>query len=570
MADEFRLSYSQRDYAALEDEVSRYIKAHFPEINIIGEGTEARSFVRLLQGMVDTLGMSLDVTAVESRLSTAKQPRNAALAAEVLAYFGDGPTPAQTDVQFTLLDGVAPIGGSPIAKGSRVTRLTSPALDFVTLEDAQVPEGQASVLVPVAEGAQVVEEPLTFSFTATSKSPKFKLTNKRVWKSSIEVIVGGEVWIQLPMSQLSLGPNYPSYRVLQDPITLETFIWFPFTGPWAGRPIPPGVQVRCSYIRHNGTTGNTAAGKVTKLGGTLASLFTATNPEAATGGSDGEDPDTIRSKAPHYYGGSNVAITEEQIKGLAKSVGGVQNVRISEVNGFFLSLQVLPIGGGVASKALLDAVKLRTSSQSFPGVEITPKADYPAFIVMTLNVFLKDTMLKRETAKLKVRTGIEDALKPENAIEGRGFAISDISDIVEDADPAHIDYVDVVRLSRIPRVTKSNVALPDTSEVSITTSVKVATWIISTLTATTFQVSRNGVIDSFTGTIGTEFTVESGEVKFTVGKAGETFPSPYGDTYRFSTSSYAGNLRIDADEFQQLRQASDLIINVYYPTETPA
>jgi hypothetical protein len=566
--DSFRLDYTQRDYTTLDDEVVRYLQAHFPEINVVRDGTPGRSFVRLLQGIIDILGFSVDATAVESRLGTVQQPQNAAALAEGLAYFPEGPTPAQTDLVFTLLTGTAPSTGTPIPAGSRVIRTSpSPALEFLTLEDAQVASGQSSVTVSVAEGVQVTDEVLATTFQRTNDTPSFRLANKRVWQDSIRVFVGDEEWTYVPMSTLSLGPNYPSFRVINDLLNLETFIWFPFTGPWAGRPIPSGTQVKVNYIRHNGDAGNTPASKITRIVGSLGSTFSATNQTAASGGGDGEDAETIRSKASRYFSASQVALSEEQIEAVASSIGGVLSSKVSSVNGFYIEVHVLPVGGGTASQSVLDAVKLAITQRTIFGAEVSVLSMQQAYVLTSLDVVLSDTRVSREAIRLKVREALVRELEVSNVTPGKGFALSDISVLVENADD-RIDYVDINQLTRVPRVEASTTGLPAVSEVEITSSVGYSTYVITTLNSTQYQVSKNGVIDSQNGTIGTPFTVDGGEVTFTVGVTGETFPAPYADTYTFSTSAYLGNLRIDADEYMALRQQSDLTINVYYPGET--
>ncbi len=568
--DSWRLSYTQRDYSTMDAESARYIQAHNPSVNIVREGTPGRAYIRLIQALVDKLGFSVDMAAVESRLGSVQQPQNAAALAEGHAFFPSGPTPAMTDLTWTLLTGVAPAGGSAIPKGARVMRTSpSPALEFITLEDAQVPAGQRSVVVSVAEGLQVTGELLTAAYQRVDDAPVFKLGNRRVWQGSVKLYIGGEEWTYLPMSELSRGPNYPSYRVLCDLLTLDTYNWMPFTGPWAGRVIPAGNRVSVDYIRHNGLTGDTPAGKISRISGSLSSTFAATNLTAASGGSDGETAEDIRAKAPRYFVGSVCALSDEQVEGVANAVPGVLSAKVTSVDGFYITLNVMPVGGGVAATALLDAVKLAVLRATIRGAQVVVEAIQPAYVLCEVNVVLSDTRVDREAIRLKVRKAFVSALDPTKVTVGRGFALSDVAVLVEGAD-SRIDYTDILQLTRVPRVVTSIAGLPTMSTPSFTAAVGNATYVVTTLNATQYQVAKNGVIDPITGTIGDLFTVQGGEVSFTVGATGEVFPAAYGDTYSFSTSAYANNLRIDANEFMSLRQQSDIVVNVYLPNETPA
>ena len=567
--DSWRLTYTQRDYPTLDAESERYIQAIFPEINNLRQGTPGRSFIRLLTGLVDMLGYSVDQAAMESRLGSAQQVQNAALCAEGLAYFPDGPVPAQTDITFTVVGGaVAPVGGIAIPAGTVVSRSApSPALDFLTLVDGEILEGKSSVTVPAAEGTKVTGEVLVASFSRTNDAPLYTLANRRVWQDSLQVHVGTEVWTGVPMSELSRGPNYPSFRVLNDLLSLQCFVWFPFTGPWAGRVISNGMLVTADYIRHNGSAGVTPPGKITRIQGALSSVVTATNANATSGGTDGEDADTIRAKAPKFYSGANVALSEEQIVGVAQSVGGVDKVTVSSVQGFYITLHVLPTGGGTASQAMLDAVKLVVTARTIIGAEVVVLPILPAYVVFTLNVYAANRLLSRDTIRQRVRNAIVAALDPSKVTPGKGFAMSDVAVLVEGVDTTNLDHVDIKRLSRVPRTVPSVAGLPAMSEVLINPLTDYASYVITAQNATQFDVSKNGVIQAVTGTIGTPYTTDGGEITFTVGVPGELFVTPFGQTYSFTTSAYANNVIIDPDEFMALRQAGDLQLNVYYPGE---
>ncbi|GAB6095358.1 hypothetical protein JCM14469_16100 [Desulfatiferula olefinivorans] len=79
-----------------------------------------------------------------------------------------------------------------------------------------------------------------------------------------------------------------------------------------------------SFRRHNGAKGNVGPHAVTAVqnpGGVLAHIDSVTNPEAATGGSDGESLEAIRERGPQRLKHRERAVTWEDYEWLAREAG---------------------------------------------------------------------------------------------------------------------------------------------------------------------------------------------------------------------------------------------------------
>jgi len=89
-------------------------------------------------------------------------------------------------------------------------------------------------------------------------------------------------------------------------------------------PLPAGTgNISASYRAGNGSQGNLQAAQITQLLGRPASLRSVTNPLPATGGSGGDDQESVRTAVPASLSGLGRVVTVSDYAGLASSIAGV-------------------------------------------------------------------------------------------------------------------------------------------------------------------------------------------------------------------------------------------------------
>ena len=149
----------------------------------------------------------------------------------------------------------------------------------------------------------------------------------------------------------------------------QTTITFP-------APLPAGTRnISASYRAGDGSQGNVQAGQITQLLSRPASLRSVTNPLPATGGSGGDDQESVRGAVPGSLSGLGRVVTTSDYVSLASSIAGVGKA----------SAVLTPGAGVVVTIAGTDPVQLKPGDSLCTGVATatTAVAD-PALPVQVL------------------------------------------------------------------------------------------------------------------------------------------------------------------------------------------
>ncbi|MGD0245485.1 MAG: baseplate J/gp47 family protein [Streptosporangiaceae bacterium] len=134
------------------------------------------------------------------------------------------------------------------------------------------------------------------------------------FESSLKVTVDGIGYAQVGRFDSTTAPR--SFLAGTN-ASGQTTITFP-------APLPAGTgNVSASYRTGDGSQGNLQAGQITQLLSRPASLSSVTNPLPASGGSGGDDQESVRAAAPAGLGGLGRVVTVDDYAGLASSIAGV-------------------------------------------------------------------------------------------------------------------------------------------------------------------------------------------------------------------------------------------------------
>jgi phage-related baseplate assembly protein len=131
----------------------------------------------------------------------------------------------------------------------------------------------------------------------------------------------------------------------------------------------PETGMHLTYIRTDGSLGNSGSGVVTIYPNAYTNVIEVTNVVSATGGSDAEAHEVFRERVPAVTRAQRRAVTPEDYEALVTSIPGVADCQAVDRNLLptypweFVALYVLPEGGGVTPPILL--TEIRTQLQEW-------------------------------------------------------------------------------------------------------------------------------------------------------------------------------------------------------------
>lgn len=568
-----RLSYTKRDIDQIDTEIATYIQSFISTIKNTSTSNPGRIFLRTIAALLDKLFYSQDMKFRQSVLRTVKNLQSAQDIVELVRYYPPGVSSATVDLTYTTLAGPAGAGGISIAQYSQTATETGVVKSFITLEAASIPEGSSSISVSAIQGTRVVGQTLKASADG-DPGEEVPFPVSKTPHDYIEVSVNGSPYTTVEDFKDS---QYNDLHVVlkTDAELLTTAV---FGDGEYGIQLSPGDVITATYIQSLGASGNTPAEAISVVIGSLSSTLSVTNPEAAAGGSDGDEVEDIVRKAPKYASSFARAVLDSDFEAFAEAVSGVYKAYAEPGDGAGVNLWIMPVGGGVASSAILTAVETALESVTIYGSVVSVSSLLPANIRITMNVVLQSKKVQKTVARNLIYETIsafkangdanpDGALYYTNLTIGRGFTFSDMSALIEALeDDELVDYVDYSVFTRYPTPVEGSPAPTVEFQGDIVPS-SVAdydSWSIQAATTTTFDVFKNGLKDS-TGTVGVEHTTDDESITFTLGTSIDTFNLT--DNWTFTTSAYRNNIRLSAYEFMQLAKDSDLEINIYYPGE---
>jgi predicted phage baseplate assembly protein len=176
-----------------------------------------------------------------------------------------------------------------------------------------VPAHQGATSSQVLSSGQAVQAPQSFTLSSgplladpAASGPGFTST-LTVTVNGVGYTRADRVDATTPAQSFLVGTNAKG----------QTTIVFP-------APLPAGTgNIVASYRAGDGSQGNVRAGQITQLLSRPASLRSVTNPLPATGGSGGDDQESVRAAVPGSLTGLGRVVTVSDYVSLASSIAGV-------------------------------------------------------------------------------------------------------------------------------------------------------------------------------------------------------------------------------------------------------
>lgn len=190
-----------------------------------------------------------------------------------------------------------------------------------------------------------------------------------------------------------------------------------------------------------GSSGNVAANSITSVPSIISSILelaTIFNVEAAGGGTNYEDIQTLKQNIPLSVRTTGVAITKQDFIDQALLVSGVREVALEYECGKKMTLYVAAANGLIAAEDILESVRNQLKPSLPISTELTVKSVGKNLMVLDIEVIGKRGFTKDKINE-EVMTALMTAYAPENSNIGSSVRISDIYALVDNC--KSVDYL---------------------------------------------------------------------------------------------------------------------------------
>jgi uncharacterized phage protein gp47/JayE len=315
-------------------------------ITDVSEGNILIILLSMFAAIAEVLHYYIDTKAREFFLGTARRYTSVQALGNLVGYYPKAAIAATVDLVLTRGDKASSgsnISGT-IAEGSTFTQGD---LTWAVVNKIVIPPYTSQVRVPVIQHRFYNLESLVgMSIQAGDNSiilSSSELPSGELYEhGSMDLFVGGEHYTLVETFAYS-RPDDKHFRVIVDASGNLVIIFG--DGKFGAAPVGDVITEASCYLT-KGTIGNVDAGAITY---TLMEGMDTTNPYPATGGSDYEDIESMRSRIPLQARTQGVAITKRDYEDLALMVPGVGKAKVEMVCGRRVSLYIYPSNASVNS-----------------------------------------------------------------------------------------------------------------------------------------------------------------------------------------------------------------------------
>jgi len=563
-----------RDYLAIRDMLINLIPFFTPEWTNYNASDPGIALVELVSALSEKDNFIFEQIARDGGWETAISKASIIAQGTLINYNPRGPSSAVSTQQF-ILPSALPTNIT-IPSGTRVKTSGSNAVTFETTDDLTIPAGSlgdeldssglALYSVDVAEGETKSE---TLAPSDNTEFQKRTLTSVLTVDDTYSVYInegGGEVlWAAAEdNSFVGYGDTDQRYTVFRDD---DDYVTFTFGDNINGKIPASGATIRITYrelTTHRGNvTGNIGSNTLTVLldsisyGGSLL-VPTTYNTEPASGGELRETIEEAKKLGPASLSAMKRAVTaddyiyfSERYPGVARA-GAADSEVCAEVE-----VTIVPEGGGTPSTALLNNLKDHLETKKCLGTIIQMSA--PTYVSIEVEGTVQvDPAYSLETVQENTQLAIVRFFSATgtDVAFGRTVQISDFYALVDNQEG--VQYINLTKFTREPQATlKIWTGNATFGTISITTSTIAEVWTVTFVTPTTFNVLGSVAgLQTATGVIGTEYTSDNSEIRFTI-TAGVN-PQRAGDTATIRVSNLVGSVALDDGEFPELSTINNI------------
>lgn len=502
------------------------------------EGNILIIILSLFASIAEVLHYYIDNMARETFFSTARRYDSLVKHAALVDYHPAGATAASVDVVLTRASDDPsngstidiPIGTSFTDSSGRVWVTTKPVkwyantssviLSLIQHEAKSIPE-LAGLVLPGAVNP-VINLPAP---SGSSVGTLYESTN------GVYLSIDGVQWIQVNTFAYS-GPNDKHFMVVVDSSQNVSIVFG--NGKFGYKPEPGSKIDSCIVNVTYGANSNIPKGSITSIPQSISTKVPTaicTNPYPASGGSNYEDFNSLKTRVPMSIRTQNVAITKQDFVDLAMLHPSVSKAAIEYECGKKMNIYIAGIGGTVASQLLCQEVLKSIQDKCTISTWLSVKTVGVSDIILDIDVIGKRGFSNSDIHN-SILSALYETYSPANSDIGRGIRLSDVYALID-----NLPTVDYLRVNKLytkpwPKTIFGNSSLMIDSYNLSASSIKPVEYIITFSSQTEYSlISKDGKYRSgkvLTGTSQT-FTDDIHGTKFSL-----TILGTYQSGYKYS------------------------------------
>lgn len=421
------LDYATKDYDGFLQMFKDTIPVLTPEWTDMSDTDQGMVILQLLAYALHIQSYNIDKGIAENLIQLAKTKKSVLLLSKFLGYEIKTQQASTSTVTFTKKSASL---NKQVVIPARTKITTDPALGevviFETDDSLIIPTGVTSGTINVTQGESTLREEIGVG--TGDANQKFLIKTLEVLHGSIflQTIESGAIfsWTQVEnfIDSLPQDRHYTA-ELNEDGETIISF----GDGVTGMRPVYNSI-IETSYRYGGGIKGNLSAGKLNTLVVQNDDIESLTNEIEATGGSDYEDLEKVRTQAPKNYRTGGSAVTPQDFQDFAETFSGIgRAVCIETFNANNdVNLYLAPEDGVVITQTLKDQVKdtiedVMVMNQNLNVYEVS----YYTYN-LTLTVYLYDNFSQAEV-KYQVESILKDYLHPNKFTFGETIYLGQIA-----------------------------------------------------------------------------------------------------------------------------------------------
>ena len=444
------IGYLDRSYSQIKTSILTRLRTNAPEVTDFSESNILVIIIGIFAGIAEMLNYYIDNMAREAFLSTARKWESIIKITQLINYRIKASISASVDLTFTAIgstgEGVVVLTPISIPMGTVVTN--SSGVNFLTTRVGFIGLGLYNVRIPARQQALVAK--YTIGSSNGTSGQIFALPASYD-DGTIYVEVASITWDYKEHLGFS-SPTSTHYTIER---LIDGVYYITFGDNINGKVPDSGSVIAVAYRTTLGIRGNLPENTLTTLVSTLTipiqpraiSSITVTNTSRSVGGLPVEDIERVRKSAPLSLRTLDRAVTRQDFQDITKLSPSVDKAGVLFNCGKQVNLYVSPIGGGVASTAILASTEAYVETRKIIGLKIKAIAAGETYI--GLNVIA--------TAKFRVNTNLVitdiqkalvDKYSSDNSDINLPIRTSDIIALIDNLEK--VDYLDPVDIYAVP------------------------------------------------------------------------------------------------------------------------
>jgi len=314
-------NYASRTYSTIRQDLLNRALDVAPDWTDRDPSDFGMLFVDLWSYMGDIMNYYIDRAGREAFITTATQRESLLAYANMFGYKPNGRRSATATVNISNSSS-ASVNIYEIKEGSKFAAVSEGiTYNFYSTADVLVYPNE-TYAVELREGTQVFDETLASSANGLPNQT-YLLANTDVDLSTIEVYVTEEgvvtPWINYETIQ-DIPQNSRGFSVV---LAASGKVQLNFGNRINGFIPPAGSTITTTYTRSSGVNGNIGSNLITTIKNTAPAYITIHSSTAATGGTNGETAETLKSNIIAYIRTQDRAVTLQDYEDITRAVTGV-------------------------------------------------------------------------------------------------------------------------------------------------------------------------------------------------------------------------------------------------------